>query len=351
MSGPHVLVAVDDGQLHAAVVRLAAVAGVATRQASGADVRAGWHSAAAVVLDPAAARWCVQAALPRRLGVLLVAAGDVSADLWPLAVGVGADALRGLPRDERQVADWLAGAVEPDVVGRLVACLPARAGAGASTLAATLGLAAGARGHDALVVDADPWAGGIDFLLGIEDLPGARWDALAEACGVVPAASLAQALPSVGGVRVLSCARSSAEPLRPASVEAGLNAGRRAHTVVVADLPGVCCDAAAVVAGHAETALVVVPAEVRAVAAASGLVAALTRTCPDVRLVVRRPGPGGLRPRDVSEAVGAPVAAVWPWDRRLAGVVERGRFAREWRRTGVAKVAVALLDTLAVAPR
>jgi hypothetical protein len=150
-------------------------------------------------------------------------------------------------------------------------------------------------------------------------------------------------------VRVLSWARSCPEPWRPAAVEATLGAGRRGHGLVVADLPGVGGEAPSLMAGCAETAVVVVPAEVRAVAAASGVVAELLRTCSDVRLVVRQPGPGGLRPRDVGDAVGAPIAAVWPWDRRLAAVVEAGRFAREWRRTGVRDVACGLVDELVAA--
>lgn len=345
MSGAHVLVAMADAQLRDAVARLAAVAGVVTLPAEGADLRSRWQSAAAVVLDPAGARWCAQAGLPRRMRVLVVMQGEVDAGSWPLAVAVGAEAVHALPLDERPVADWLAGAVEPDAVGRTLICLSARGGAGASTLAAAIGLAAGAR-DDTLLVDGDLRAGGIDFVLGIEDLDGARWDSLADTSGVLSASALAQALPAVGRLRVLSGASCVHAPPAPAAVEAALAAGRRGHGLVVADLPGVHGAVPDVAAAYAETALVVVPAEVRAVAAAAGMVTALAQTGADVRLVVRQPGPGGLRPRDVRDAVCAPVAAVWGWERRLAEVVERGRFAREWRRTRVGEVARGLVDGL-----
>jgi secretion/DNA translocation related CpaE-like protein len=348
MSGPHVLVATQDAQLRTAVQRLADVAGVATQHLSGGEIRGRWQSVAAVVLDPVTARYCAQADLPRRTRVLIVTPGEAEAEAgsWPLAVAVGAEAVHVLPREERQVADWLAVAVEPDEIGRTVICLPARGGAGASTLAASLALAAGARGEQVLLVDGDPWAGGIDVLLGIEELDGARWDSLTDTAGVLAASALAQALPAVGRLRVLSGARSRPEPLTSAAVEAALAAGRRGHTLVVADLPGPSGQLPEAVRAHARTALVVVPAEVRAVAAASVAVAELSAAGADVGLVVRQPGPAGLRPRDVREAVGAPVAAVWPWERRLARVVERGRFAREWRRTRVGELAEGLLDPL-----
>ena len=89
-------------------------------------------------------------------------------------------------------------------------CLSARGGAGSSTLAAALALAA-AVDRDVLLVDGDLQGGGIDYLLGIESVSGARWPELSEASGLLPAAALAQALPTAGRVRVLAA--------RPGEVE------------------------------------------------------------------------------------------------------------------------------------
>ena len=50
-------------------------------------------------------------------------------------------------------------------------------GAGASTFACVLAATA-ATGWPAVLVDLDPVAGGIDVLLGIEAVPGARWSGL-----------------------------------------------------------------------------------------------------------------------------------------------------------------------------
>jgi hypothetical protein len=44
----------------------------------------------------------------------------------------------------------------------------------------------------------------------------------------------------------------------------------------------------------------------------------------DLRLVVRGPAPGGLKPAVIAESLRLPLAGVMPADRRLAGAIERG---------------------------
>ena len=48
---------------------------------------------------------------------------------------------------------------------------------------------------EALLVDADPWSGGIDLVVGSEDEPGLRWPDLALERGRIDMAALRQALP------------------------------------------------------------------------------------------------------------------------------------------------------------
>ena len=61
------------------------------------------------------------------------------------------------------------------------------------------------RGITALAVDADPWGGGLDLLLGCADMPGLRWGDLALRGGHVPSDALVAALPGrAGAVAVLS---------------------------------------------------------------------------------------------------------------------------------------------------
>jgi len=336
--GRRVRLAAGDREVAASVRRVAAVAGLAVVEVAPGE-RPAWSDAQPLIVDvELAARLPAGAGAGRGGGLLLATSAEPSAEDWRCAVQLGADAVLTLPREERALLDWLVGAGPARPEGRLVCCLPGRGGAGASTLAAALALAAAAGGASTLLVDADPSAGGQDLLVGIEQREGVRWPEVAAADELDPG-GLAGAVPSVGGVGVLSCAAQQEAPLTPAALDAVLTAGLRGHAVVVADLPHQRDPAAAVALARAHAALVVVPAEVRAAAAAGAVVAVARGACADVRLVVRTPGPGDLRPRDVAEAAGAPVAAVWPWDRRLAAAVDAGAFSARWRRTTVGAVA------------
>jgi len=342
--GTDVAVVADDAQDAAALVRLATVAGCAGRRRGFADLHTDWRDAGAVVVDELSARRCVVARLPRRDRVLVVTtASAVSASTWRDALALGADQVLALA-EEAKVADWLAALAEPSSTGRLVCCLSARGGAGASTLSASLALAAAAD-RDTLLLDGDVQGGGIDYLLGIESMDGARWPQLRDACGLLPATVLAETLPHTGRLRVLAARGDDASPVPQPALTAVVEAGLRGHDVVIADVDrgGL---SAPVWTPYAEVTLLVVPCEVRATVAAAALARDVASRCADVRLVAR-PGPGDLRPKDVEAAVGAPVAVLWPWDRRLAAVTEAGRFHRSWRRSGVAGIAAALLQEMA----
>jgi hypothetical protein len=73
-------------------------------------------------------------------------------------------------------------------------------GVGASTFAAVLAAVTGR----AMLVDLDVVGGGIDVLLGIEDVPGARWSGLRVGGGRLDPKLLADGLPRWGPVPVLS---------------------------------------------------------------------------------------------------------------------------------------------------
>ena len=339
--GTDVALVADDARDATALLRLATVAGCAGRRSGFADLHTGWRDAGAVVVDELSARRCVAARLPRRDRVLVVTtASTVSTSTWRDALALGADRVLALA-DEAKVAEWLAALAEPAGTGRLVCCLSARGGAGASTLSASLALAAAADG-DALLLDGDVQGGGIDYLLGLESVDGARWPQLRDACGLLPATALAEALPQAGRLRVLAARGGALSPVPQPALIAVVEAGLRGHDLVVADVDrgGLT---APVWTSYAEVTLLVVPCEVRATVAAAALARDVASRCADVRLVAR-PGPGDLRPKDVEAAVGAPLAVLWPWERRLAAVTEAGRFHRSWRRSGVAGIAADLLE-------
>src|SRR4051812_47172287 len=143
-------------------MRLAAVVGVGAQVATDRDAPDWWRGATAVVVDDVCAQRLAAARLPRRGRVLLVTTrAAVREATWRDALALGADQVAALS-DEAAVAQWLAAVAEPESTGRLMCCMSARGGAGASTLAAALGLAAAAD-RDALLLDGDLHGGGHRF--------------------------------------------------------------------------------------------------------------------------------------------------------------------------------------------
>src|SRR3954469_21615940 len=100
-------------------------------------------------------------------------------------------------------------------------------GAGASTFAAALACGVGGR---AVLVDLDPVSGGIDVLLGIETVPGARWPGLHLSGGRLDPAVFDRGLPSWGEVRVLAAPPA---PVEPEAVDQVLDAARELGPVVI----------------------------------------------------------------------------------------------------------------------
>jgi secretion/DNA translocation related CpaE-like protein len=320
------LICTNDDRLLDELLRLAAAAGVDAEVAAGPTAaRRGWSRAPLVIVGTDCADGLAAAALPRRAAVVLVSLDLDDASVWQRAVGVGADRVVLLPDGEAWLVDALADAGEGAAErGSVVCVVGGRGGAGASTLAVALGVTALHRGTPTMVVDADPLGGGIDLLLGGEDAAGLRWPDLAETRGRVPAAALAEALPRMADLTVLSWDRRSRLSIPPESMATLLSAARRANDLVLVDLPRSFDDAARVALAAATTALVVVPAEVRACASAQRVVTAALEATDDVRVVVRGPSPSGLRARTCAELLGVPLAGQFRAERHLVDSLEWG---------------------------
>jgi secretion/DNA translocation related CpaE-like protein len=115
-----------------------------------------------------------------------------------------------------------------DAIWPVIGVVGGRGGAGASTFAAVLAAMAGLGGR-AVLVDLDPVAGGLDVLLGVEGVPGARWSGLRLDGGRLDAMALLDGLPPWGRVAVLSADLDPA----PAAVAQVLDVAARAGPVVV----------------------------------------------------------------------------------------------------------------------
>jgi len=130
------------------------------------------------------------------------------------------------------------------------------------------------------------------------------------------------------------------------AVTAVLSAGRRVHDLVVVDLPRTLDDVGREVLTSATTTLLVVPAEVRAAAAAARVTAQAGLLCRDLRLVVRAPGPAGLGGAEVAAALGLPLFGELRNEPGLDLALERGEAPGRKARSPLGSLCDALLGEL-----
>jgi secretion/DNA translocation related CpaE-like protein len=346
------LVLTGDQELLDDLLRLAAAAGTEVDVAPDpAAARRRYASAPLVLVGLDQAQPCLRARLPRRTGVALIGRAGAGDPPWQLAELVGAAHVAMLPTAEPWVVDRLADCrTETRADGRVVAVIGGRGGAGATVLAAGLAITAGRRGLGALLVDADPLGGGLDIALGWEDLVGLRWSGLSQADGRVDADALVDALPRRGDVVILSFDRGDLRALRPEAMAATLDAGRRARALVVVDLPRQLDEAAVSALQAADRAFLVVPAELRAAAAAGRVARAVAPHCEDLALVVRGPSPGGLKADEVTRALGLPLAGTLRPEPGLAAALERGEAPAQTGRGPLAALCQRLVTELVAPP-
>ena len=325
-SGPaHPLVVGTDPVVVDDLLRLLAAAGTTGELTTGGSaLRRAHRDAPLVLLSAEVLGLAAVRTLPRRPGLLVVVVGEPDADVWPAAVEVGAERVVVLPRDETWLVERVVAAVRAPVrPGWVAAVGGACGGAGASTLATALALAARASaGEGVLLVDGDGWAGGLDLVLGAERSPGLRWPELAEVSGRVSGPALTAALPEACGVPVLAASRDHPADVPTEALLAVVAGARDGGTGVVVDLP-VRAPAAEAVLAEADLAVLLVPARLRAAAAARALLDG-GRSPWRAGVVVSRPVPGGLTRAEVADVVGRPVVAELAPDRSAVARSERG---------------------------
>ncbi len=275
------------------VLRLAAANGVEVHLAPDGDsARARWSGAPLVLVGADLAATVAGTRPLRRPDVLLVTRSP-SQDDWQNAVGVGAEQVAVLPEAERWLIDRLADSAEGQPRhGVVLAVVGAGAGSGGSTFAVTTALAGAARGLRVLLVDADPSSAGLDLLLGIEDEPGTRWSDLAAVRGRVSAADLADALPSMNGVSVLSSGRARDVTMLPEAMSTVLDAGERGFDLVVVDVARSLDDVGTVALARARQTVLVTANHVRPVAAAARLARRVEALGAPIGVVIRIDGSG-----------------------------------------------------------
>ncbi|WOP19074.1 septum site-determining protein Ssd [Raineyella sp. LH-20] len=298
-----------------------------------AQLPARWSAADAVLIAVDAAPAVAELGLPARDGVHLLGAETDADELCRWSGPLGAS-LVVVPRDT-PVLGRVLGGPPPREGARTLAVVSGGGGAGASTTAAGLAGAAALDGRRPVLVDLDPWAGGIDLLLGAERSPGWRWDDLARAHGGV--GSLAGRLPGGDGVDIITMGRTPEDRLPDdQAVDSVLAAARATYDLVVLDVSRRApWDRHLARAG---SVVVVAGPGVRQLASARQVALHCVGDGLDPMIAARRGGGGPVRGADremVAQTLGFPVIGLLPHDARLPVAAERGdppwRVARrEW---------------------
>lgn len=254
----------------------------------------------------------------------MVASETSDESVWRCAVDIGAERVLSLPADETWLTDELTTATEGNVAdGTVVGVIGGRGGAGASVFATALAYVAHRSHRTATLIDFDLLGGGLDLMLGTEHTSGLRWPDLAPTRGRLSGQALLSQLPSRGGLTVVSCDRRDLAAIPPDAAQAVTSAARRASDLVVLDLPRQPDPAAEHALVDVSCVALVVPTEVRAVAAAARVAATLTAFVSDVHVVARRTS-RALSSADVAAALDLPLALELEPESRLAERLERG---------------------------
>ncbi|MCY1137398.1 CpaE-like family protein [Actinoplanes sp. Pm04-4] len=318
------LVVTADPDLLDDLLRLAAAGGTKVDVAPDpAAARARYGTAPMVMIGADQLEACLRARLPRRSRVAVVGRGEVAEPMWHAANAHGVEHIAELPTADTWVVDRFAEHLQQPV-GRVLAVIGGRGGAGASTLAAGLAVTAARGRRRTLLIDADSLGGGLDMMFGWERRDGLRWSALAEAGGRVDPPSLLGALPRDGDLVLLSFDRGTSPALPAEAMAATIDAGRRAREVIVVDLPRRLDDAGVLALECADQAVLIVPAEVRASAAAARVAGLVRAHREELSLVVRGPAPGRLRARDIASALGLPLIGTLRPEPAISQRIEHG---------------------------
>ena len=328
------------------LLRLAAAAGVALDVAHDTtSALRSWAGAAVVLVGQDLAGRLAEQRPPRRDQVHVVGHAPTDDAVFRHALGAGACDVVELPAAEgwlvellTDVADVAGGGARR---GSTLGVVAGSGGAGASTFATALAVVSSAHQATALV-DLDPLGPGLDRVAGLDDPVGVAWDALVASRGRLGSRSLRSALPDKDGLAVLTWGPGPPVALEPTAVREVLSAAQRGNDLVVADLPRALDEVTAEVVTRCDRVLVVVGPTVVGVASAARVLARLRPLTGEVAVVTRR-GPATVPADQLAAALGAPVVAELPHQRRLEEWVELGLGPVHGRRSGLARAARAAL--------
>ncbi|MUU72224.1 hypothetical protein GK109_13470 [Pseudarthrobacter sp. GA104] len=341
-SGGEVLLVTSSAVLRAEVERIVAAAGAQLRTAAdAAGAGRHWDGAAAVLVGSD-----IRELPPRRRAPAVLVGLDGEGDsLWHLAAVLGAERVAVLPDAAAWLADHLSRSRSPGPGGLILGVAGGCGGAGATTAAIWIAQAAAGLGARVLLVDGDPWGGGLELALAAEEDPGLRWPDLSEARGSIDPVQLADSLPVAGGFSFLSWPASREQPVTvAAATSAGvLDAARRGYELVVVDI-GRGAEPIHTFAWDCDLITVVVPAQLKAAVAAVRLLQEFPPV--EASLLVRGKHGAALDGALLAEAIGLPVQGRVPELRGVPAAMESGRLLDLGKRRSVRQFAASVLDLL-----
>jgi secretion/DNA translocation related CpaE-like protein len=350
MAGALLVTARDGLAVH--VGRLAALAGTRCElERDSSSVRAAWRQAPVVLVGSDVVTALAATGLPRRGRVVVVADAPLGEAAWQAALLLGAHRVVLLPDQESDLVEELRGADRPrSNDGRVIGVFGGCGGAGVSTFSAALAIAASVAAPTVLI-DGDPLGGGLDVLLGVEATAGLRWADLIETRGRLDADSFAGALCKVGTTAVLAWGRGdqgrgALSVGDVSAIDAVLDAAKQSFATVVLDLPrswGVVADR---LLDAADETVLIVPAEVRPVAATASLLEALGTRALTPHLVIRDAGGGSLSARDVGASLGLQIVATLRSDPAVRVAARRGESPVRGSRGSLAHACAAVISAL-----
>jgi secretion/DNA translocation related CpaE-like protein len=340
--GGEVLLVTSSAVLRAEVERIVAAAGAQLRTAAdAAEAGRFWDGAAAVLVGSD-----IRELPPRRRAPAVLVGLDGEGDsLWHLAAVLGAERVAVLPDAAAWLADHLSRSRSPGPGGLILGVTGGCGGAGATTAAIWIAQAAAGLGARVLLVDGDPWGGGLELALAAEEHPGLRWPDLSEARGSIDPVQLADSLPVAGGFSFLSwpASREQPVPVAAATTAGVLDAARRGYELVVVDI-GRGPESIHTFAWDCDRITMVVPAQLKAAVAAVRLLQEFPPV--EASLLVRGKPGAALDGTLISEAIGLPVQGRVPELRGVPAAMESGRLLELGRRRSVRHFAASVLDLL-----
>lgn len=336
---PELLLVTGHGLLRGEVERIVAASGGQLRTVGTIREAAQFWDTAGVVLLGSD----IHDLPPRgRSPAVLVGLNGEGDRLWHLAAAIGAERVAVLPEAATWLAEYLSRARTPEPGGLVLGMVGGCGGAGASTAAVWLAHAAARDGVRVLLVDGDPWGGGLELALAAEETAGLRWPDLADASGTIDPRQLADSLPLAGGFPFLSWPGNK-EPhagVDHAVVAGVLDAARRGYELVVVDI-GRGRETLRTFAWDCDRMIVVAPALLRAAVATARLLQDLPPV--ETVLVVRGKSGAALDAGLIAESLGLPLAAIVPDVRRAAAATEAGRLLDAGRQRSVRRFAGTVL--------